>query len=239
MVARIKVDTSDLERFARQFGEQGAKQIKYATARALTAVAKRGQKAIEQQIGGVFSNATPWIRKGVFVASARTSSLEATVGIKDQGARATPAHYLREHITAGERGNKPMELAMRSMGILPAGWLAVPSKDGVQRDAYGNVSKATLGRILRALSQRQITTRGAIASRVFVIKPGVRSHLAPGIWSATRVGDQSVIKPVFLFVSEASYRRVLDLEEIVGDVVRRDLDAEFRAAFDEAMRTAR
>ena len=239
MVARIKVDTSDLERFARQFGEQGAKQIKYATARALTAVAKRGQKAIEQQIGGVFSNATPWIRKGVFVASARTSSLEATVGIKDQGARATPAHYLREHITAGERGNKPMELAMRSMGILPAGWLAVPSKDGVQRDAYGNVSKATLGRVLRALSQRQITTRGAIASRVFVIKPGVRSHLAPGIWSATRVGDQSVIKPVFLFVSEASYRRVLDLEEIVGDVVRRDLDAEFRAAFDEAMRTAR
>ena len=239
MVARIKVDTSDLERFARQFGEQGARQIKYATARALTALAKKGQKAIEQQIGGVFSNATPWIRKGVFVTAARTSGLEATVGIKDQGARATPAHYLREHITAGERGNKPMELAMRSMGILPAGWLAVPSRDGVQRDAYGNVSRATLSRILRALSQKQTTTRGAIAARVFVIKPGVRSHLAPGIWSATRVGDQRAIKPVFLFVSEVSYRRVLDLEEIVGDVVRRDLDAEFRAAFDEAMRTGR
>lgn len=239
MVARIKVDTSDIERFARQFGEQGAKQIKYATARALTALAKKGQKAIEQQIGGVFSNATPWIRKGVFVSAARTSSLEATVGIKDQGARATPAHYLRDHINAGERGNKPMELAMRSMGILPAGWLAVPSKDGVQRDAYGNVSKATLGRILRALSQKQTTTRGAIVSRVFVIKPGARSHLAPGIWSATRVGDQSVIKPVFLFVNEASYRKVLDLQKIVGEVVRRDLDAEFRAAFNEAIRTAR
>lgn len=239
MVARIKVDTSDIKRFARQFGEQGAKQIKYATARALTALAKKGQKAIEQQIGGVFSNATPWIRKGVFVTAARTSSLEATVGIKDQGARATPAHYLREHITAGERGNKPMELAMRSMGILPAGWLAVPSRDGVQRDAYGNVSKATLGRILRAISQKQTTTRGAIASRIFVLKPGVRSHLAPGIWSATRVGDQSVIKPVFLFVNEASYRKVLDLQKIVGEVVRRDLDAEFRAAFNEAIRTAR
>lgn len=239
MVARIKVDTSDIERFARQFGEQGAKQIKYATARALTALAKKGQKAIEQQIGGVFSNATPWIRKGVFVSAARTSSLEATVGIKDQGARATPAHYLRDHINAGERGNKPMELAMRSMGILPAGWLAVPSKDGVQRDAYGNVSKATLGRILRAISQKQTTTRGAIASRIFVLKPGVRSHLAPGIWSATRVGDQSVIKPVFLFVNEASYRKVLDLQKIVGEVVRRDLDAEFRAAFNEAIRTAR
>jgi hypothetical protein len=32
---------------------------------------------------------------------------------------------------------------------------------------------------------------------------------------------------------------VLDLEEIVGDVVRRELDSEFRAAFDEATRTAR
>ena len=239
MVARIKVDTSDIERFARQFGEQGAKQIRYATARALTALAKKGQKAIEQQIGSVFSNATPWVRNSVFVTAARASNLEATVGIKDQGARATPAHYLRDHINAGERGNKPMELAMRSMGILPAGWLAVPSKDGVQRDAYGNVSKATLRRILRALSQKQTTTRGSIASRVFVIKPGVRSHLAPGIWSATRVGDQSVIKAVFLFVNEASYRRVLDLEEIVGEIVRRDLDSELRAAFDDAMRTAR
>lgn len=239
MVARVKVDTSDLERFARQFGEQGAKQVKYAMARTLTALAKKSQKETEQEIGSVFSNATPWVRNSVFVTAARTSNLEATVGIKDKGARATPAHYLREHINAGARGNKPMERAMRSMGILPAGWLAVPSRDGVQRDAYGNVSKATLGRILRAISERQTSTRGALASRVFVIKPGIQSHLAPGIWSATRVGDQRVIKPVFLFVNEASYRKVLDLEKIVGEVVRRDLDAEFRAAFDEAMRTAR
>lgn len=61
MVARIKVDTSDLERFARQFGEQGAKQIKYAT---------------------------PWIRKSVFVAAARSSSLEAT------------AQWMRERVAA-------------------------------------------------------------------------------------------------------------------------------------------
>ena len=72
-----------------------------------------------------------------------------------------------------------------------------------------------------------------------MIKPGVISHLAPGIWSATRVGDQSVIKPVFLFVNEASYRKVLDLEEIVGEVVRRDLDAEFSTALATALRTAR
>jgi len=239
MGVKIKIDTRDLERFARQFGEAGGKQIKFATARALTTVAKKGQQAAEQQIGSVFNNATPWIKNSVFTTAARTSNPEATVGIKDKGGRATPAHYLRDHINAGERGNKPMELAMRAMGILPAGWLAVPSKDGVQRDAYGNVSKATLSRVLRALDQRQITTRGTVSSRVFVIKPGVQSHLAPGIWSATRAGDQQVIKPVFLFVHEASYRKVLDLEEIVGDVVRREFDGAFRAAFDEATRTAR
>ena len=52
-----------------------------------------------------------------------------------------------------------------------------------------------------------------------------------------RIGVDS--KPVFLFVNEASYRKVLDLEEIVGDVVERELDTEFRAAFAEAMRTGR
>ena len=39
-----------------------------------------------------------------------------------------------------------LEKAMRLPGILPAGWLAAPSSDGVKKDAFGNVSRATVAR---------------------------------------------------------------------------------------------
>lgn len=233
---RLKINFDDA---VRRWGETARKQVRFAAAKTLTGVAKKGQQATQKEIGNVFNNATPWIKNSVFITPAHISNLEAVVGIKDKGVRATPAHYLREHLAAGARGNKPMEKAMRSMGILPPGWLAVPSKNGVQRDAYGNVSKTTLARILRAISQKKTATRGAITSRVFVIRPGVQSHLEPGIWSATRAGDQSVIKPVFLFVQEASYRKVMDLEKIVGRVVAQEFQPMFSAALDAAMRSAR
>lgn len=235
---RISVQT-ELDRLTRQIDDIARRQVPFATARALTAVAKSAQKQLTSEIGSTFDRATPWIKNSAFVTPATKAKLESVVGIKGQGARATPAHYLRDHINAGSRRNKPMEKAMRAMGILPAGWLAVPSKDGVQLDAYGNVSKATMARILRALAQKQTATRGAIASRLFVIRPGARSHLAPGIWSTTRAGDQQVIKPVFLFVTEASYRKVLDLPRIVTDVVQHEFATQFRFALDQAIRTAR
>lgn len=230
---------SDLNRLTRQLDDIARRQVPFATARALTATAKAAQKKLASEISSTFDRATPWIKNSAFATPATKAKLEAIVGIKDQGARATPAHYLRDHINTGHRGNKPMEKAMRAMGVLPAGWLAVPSKDGVQLDAYGNVSKTTLGRILRALAQKQTATRGAIASRLFVIRPGARSHLAPGIWSATRAGDQQVIKPVFLFVPEASYRKVLNLPRIVTDVVQHEFETQFSSALDQAIRTTK
>ena len=236
---QIKIDTSGIERAVRDLGSAAARQIPYATARALTGVAKKSQQVLKQKIGSAFNNATPWIKNGAFITPARTNNLEAVVGIKDQGARATQADYLKEHFNSGARGNKPMEKALRAMGILPAGWLAVPSSSGVQLDAYGNVSKSTLGRILRALTQKQTATKGGVSARLFVIKPGARSRLAPGIWSATRAGDQQTIKPVFLFVHSATYNKVIDLEKIVGEVVRSEFESEFMTAFDHAMRTAR
>ena len=218
------------------------KQVPFAMASAITTTAKSARGALASEIGQVFTGPTPWIKSGTFSTSATKESLQAWVGIKDTGTRASQAKYLKESIGSGQRGSKPMELAMRSMGLLPAGWLVVPSKDGVKKDAYGNVPKATIKRVLDAVRQKQIARKGADSYRVFVVRPGESnpriSHLAPGIWSSSRVGMQVILKPVFIFVQAAEYRKVLDLEKIVGGVVGQEFSSNFNGALQKAMSDA-
>lgn len=232
----IKDITRGLDDFARQ-------QVPFATAQALTFTARNAAADLKRELGSVFDRPTPFIANSPFFTAASKSRLEATVGIRDKGGRATPAQYLKEHFDAGARGNKPMERAMRAADILPAGWLVVPSSDGVKKDAYGNVSKAAVARILRELQGGGRRQEKGAAYRLFIVRPGQADrrarHLAPGIWSVARVGDQSIVKPVFFFVARATYRKVLDLQKTVGATVQREFARQFGLALSAAIRSAR
>lgn len=232
----IKDVTRGLDDFARR-------QVPFATAQALTFTARNAGADLKRELGSIFESPTPFIRNSPYFTPANKSRLEAEVGIRDKGGRATPAQYLKEHFSAGQRSNKPMEKAMRAAGYLPAGWLAVPSTDGVKKDAFGNVSRATVARILGALKQGTTAKQGANAFRLFVVPPGDKRkatrHLAPGIWSANRLGDATTLKPVFLFVQAARYEKVLDMQKTVGATVAREFDRQFSLALASALRSAR
>ncbi len=239
MVAIVRVDTTEIERAMRRLGGQG-RQIRYATAVALTASARSAQSRIAEQIERTFDRPTPWIKKGTFVERATKDNLLATVGIKDQG-RVTQHHYLREHVTGGARGAKPYELALRSLGILPAGWLTVPVPGGVKLDSYGNISKTTLGRIITGVQTRAAVQTGAGTFRLFVARPGDprTAHLAPGIWSSARTAAGVQMQPVLLFVRAARYTERLDLHNIVSQAVADSFSTEFASALERALETAR
>ncbi len=234
---------SNIDEVVRGLDDIARRQVPFAAAQALTFTARNAAADLKRELGSVFDRPTPFIANSPFFTAANKSRLEAVVGIRDTGGRATPAQYLKEHFSAGARGNKPMEKAMRSAGILPAGWLAVPSSDGVKKDAFGNVSKATVARILGALKQGTTARQGANAFRLFVVPPGDKRkgtrHLSPGIWSSNRIGDSTVIKPVFLFVQAARYNKVLDLPKTVGATVAREFDRQFALALGAALRSAR
>lgn len=236
----VKMDTSQL---ARELDQIAKKQIRFATAVALTRTAQSCQKALGEEIGKVFDRPTPWVQRSPFIERATKENLAATVGIRDEGDRATPAKYIKEHFTGGARGSKPMEVAMRSMGILAPGWLVVPSTDGVKRDAYGNVSPATVKRIIRELQAGGRRKDKTGSYRLLVVRPGQADrrtrHLAPGIWSVAQVAGQSVMKPVFLFIRRATYRKVIDLPRMAERVVAREFAGHFRRAFESGLRTAR
>ena len=234
---------SNIDEATRGLSDLARRQIPFATSRALNATAKSVQDRLSREITSRFDRPTPWIQKSPFVRNSSKENLEAIVGIKNQGRAASQAVYLAQHFEGGGRGNKPMEKAMRAAGILPAGWLAVPSQDGVQKDAYGNVSKATVARIIAALQNGGRQQKGGNSFRLFIVRPDHADprtrHLEPGIWSVSGFGDQTILKPVFLFVRAATYRQVIDLPAIAQDVVQREFDQHFATALDQALRTAR
>lgn len=218
--------------------DQAGKQVRYAAAVALTRTGKQVEQQLQKDMQGAFDQPSPYTMKGTFSTGATKTKLEAVVGLKDKGQRVPPALLLKEHFTGGMRGGKPMERALSAMGALPAGWRAIPG-EGMQLDRYGNPKRAQVREILGALKSRMraYKGRGARVKAVgyFVITPGGKSHLHPGVyWQSGRS-----IKPMFVFVEQTGYRKVIDLPRSAAAVVNREFVRQFEIAFDQAMRTAR
>jgi len=231
----IKIE--GLDRMQRMVGEAG-KQARYAAAVALTRTAKEVEKRLVKDMLGTFDRPSPFTQRGTFSRGATKSKLEAVAGLKDKGMRVPPAMLLKEHFSGGMRGSKPMEKALAGMGALPSGWRAIPGQ-GMQLDAYGNPKRAQVREILGALKSRMKTYKGRGKRMAlvgyFVIPPGANSHLHPGVWWQSGRS----IKPMFVFVQAAGYRKVLDLPRSAAEVVNREFTKQFEIAFEQAMRTAR
>lgn len=247
MVASINVK-SDIDRVVRRLAADARGQIPFATALALTRTAKKVEGALRGELGKVFDTPAPYVARGTFITPAKKANLEAHVGMKDEnnGRGVSPAKYVRESFSGGMRGQKPFEVAMRAMGVLPAGWKAMPG-EGLKRDRYGAPDRKQLAEIMGSLRTRMRAYKGRgkrmQAVGYFAIRPGdaraQSRHLVPGIFRRIQAGRGSALQPVFVFVTEAAYRVRLDLQKIGDDTVRDEFTAEFEAALARALESAR
>jgi hypothetical protein len=222
----------------------GEKQVRFATAVALTRTAQDVRAELAKAMRAALSDASPYTLKAQYVESAKPANLQAKVGVNDRkpGRGTAPALLVREHFTGGSRGYKPMEMAMRAMKVLPDGYRVVPGP-AMKLDRYGNPTKRAVSELLGALKRgvavvgrrgKSTVTKGWFVAPVGG-SPRTR-HLAPGIWQ--RVNRES-ISPAFLFVKSASYRRRIDLPRMARSVAGKRFPAHFDAAFRQAMATAR
>lgn len=153
---------------------------------------------------------------------------EAWVGLRKKGGfRRALAHEL----IGGSRAWKKVEGAFTKLGVLPEGMQMVPSR-ALNLDIYGNIPLGLLRRLLkepwREKIQQNNRARFSTGSKqrgknkgsgYFVVHPGDRTKLSPGIWLRDSAGG---IQPVIMFVRKGKYRRAIDLEDIAQDTLKRD-----------------
>ncbi|SFI75308.1 hypothetical protein [Nitrosomonas sp. Nm34] len=236
------------------------KQIPFAMSLAINRTAKKIKEAQEREIKDVFDRPTPYIQNSVFLKPSTKNDLTAIVGIKDQSVKAVPpSKILSAEIVGGERRLKRYEKALRAVGALPPGYVATPGK-GATFDAYGNISKGQIEKILayfkafpeagykanstaESMARLRRGTRNRVGISYFVGRPA-NGRLPLGIYqrshaSARFSGPVMPLRPILIFIPTALYEATLDFRFVAENIIKKEFDSEFNKALVEAMRTAK
>lgn len=239
------------------------KQLPFAMARALTKTAQDVQAAERQEMKDVLHNPTPYTLRALYLKRATKQSLRAEVWLKDD--YGTKAHYLMPLIRGGARPLKRFEAMLRAIGYMRADERAVPAA-GAQMDAYGNMNRGQLTKILSQLRAHTLSGYDANATNskrsrakraqveYFVsggpgtkrTTPGSRrhgpgqaqQHLPRGVWMRRRFAIGSSVKPVLLFVDHASYTRRFDFYGVAERTIAKRFPHHMNESADIALRTA-
>lgn len=231
-------------------------QVRYATSRALNAIAQRVVEAEQHEMRDVFDRPKPYTLNSLRVIRSTRQDLTATVTFREPwGKGQIPAYkYLHAQIYGGPRSEKRFEVALRKAGVMPPGFVAVPGS-GVRLDAYGNVPGSVIVQLLawfRAFPEEGYRANITDAGRARMQRGGRRKYgrgyfvgfpgdgrLPFGIWERTRTGFGSAIKPIFLFVPLTQYEAIFDFEYVGRKVVEREFAPTFDRELAAALATAR
>jgi hypothetical protein len=221
------------------------KQIPFATAKALTKTAQLAQKAVVDEMAAKFDRPTPFTLKSLFIKPATKQNLQAMVYLKDRPAGQNPyslSEIIGQEFGGGVRIRKRLEYWLQRAGYISSDEFVAPGA-AAKLDRYGNMSRGQVQQILSQLkagpdtaSYKSGSSRSKrnvkMAGQLFWSRGG---RLPRGVWM--RAGAS--VKPILIVISKPSYKQRINLERIVGDVVNRRFDAEFKKALGEAIRTAR
>lgn len=117
---------ADLKPLTRSLDDLQKKQLPFATALALTDVAKTAQAHVKAELPSIFDKPTPFTMNSIGIKAARKSNLEAVVFVKEK-----QAEYLKIQETGGQ--GQPKKQAF----VIPK---------GIGTNQYGNMPKGAFGR---------------------------------------------------------------------------------------------
>lgn len=225
-----------------------ARVIPYAAAAALTRCVVAGQGKVKSVMPQVFKGPTKYTLNSTRIVPATKDNLVASVAVKDISTHwaTRPESYLLPGVEGGQRSEKRFERALRYSGAMKRGEYAIPGA-AAKLDAAGNVSRATVNQILKALKSIRSVTNSydpvtgrkrrkghELANDLFVGQPSVGSgrgrRMRPGTVQGIYRREGHRLRPLFIFGKSADYRQRLDFDGVVSSVVR----ARFAAEFDRA-----
>lgn len=223
---RISV-RADMQAAARGLSALEQKQVPFATALALTSLAKIAQQAEKKALPQVFDRPTPFTVNSIAVKGARKSNLEATVFVKD-----IAAAYLAPFEFGGPHK------------LIGSGKTWLNPKDKALLNQYGNFSKSALDR----LKARPDIFVGTIHTRTGEQIGGVWQRPAPTKViqtpgkRATKVrgaNKTSHLKLLIRFGDAEPVKQHLEFGSRAEAVVKANAAAEFAKALAKALATAK
>lgn len=220
----VRRSGASLEQIAAEIQGLPTRVIPYAAATALTKAAKRGQQAVIDAMRVDFNNPVAYTLNATRIEPAFKDRLWARIAVKNQkpGRGVRPESYLLPEVEGGDRQAKGLEVGLRAAGILRSNEFALPGS-GVQRDAFGNVSGATVRSILKQVARPGAAQRRS--GKVFAGEVGRRQ--TRGIWQR----EDRRLKALFIFTTSVpSYTPRLDFE----GAARQAVDAHFATDFSAA-----
>lgn len=215
--------------------EANAKQVPFALALTLTTLAKMVEKGEYKVMAKRFDRPTKATLNSIFVRPANKTKLQATVGLKDQGAGVPAEKYLKASVYGSTRKPKRFEKALIAKGLMKPGQYAMPNK--AYLDQNGNIKGSFARRVLKAVDPNKAAPVGkkTRASKYFAGEVDGEA----GIWERKRFGKDYGVRPVFIFTSAPSYRVRVPFFKIAENIVKANFDREFADAFEKATLTAR
>lgn len=245
----IDIQITGLEDVKKMLGSLG-KQADFAASRALNTTAFKINAEVKAEMQDAFQGgATPYSLRAMKVEKSSKQTLTSAVKLRTDGpSGGTPYEQALGHLfTGGGREWKKLEGYLRKRGLMPAGLMAVPG-GGATMDKRGNMMRSQLREMLGSLGsgkpgmrtyRRSGNGKTAKAIGYFVILPGARSHLKPGIYKRIETGKSSAIEPMVMYVRPGTYRRYIDLQTIGTQTVQATFAPEFYKELRYALETAK
>lgn len=238
--------------------EELPKKAKYAAVKAMNTSMEWAQTSVRKEMRNVFDRPTPWVLNSLRIKYAKPATMSAELAFKDINSVTSARTMVFPHVEAGQRHFKAFEARLMRIGVMPAGYNAVPG-GAAKLDANGNMSRGQISQLLGVLgaytesgfNKANINTRKRLAKGnekknvygfVYWVNPvGAKKakHLQPGVYQRVITGFGTSLKPVLIFVKQANYKKRLDFYGITQREIDKRFAGEFAKAFEaEKNRTA-
>lgn len=236
---RIDLNIDGIGKVKKTLERLSGAQARVAFAGALNDAAFQVRRVMRSEIQSAFDRPTPYVMNSVYVRQATPENLGVTIEPTYFGGKGIdPQRILQAQSFGGTRRDKRTEIALRRIGVLPAGYqtaiprVPYPGSD----DGRGNLRGAFLVQLISYFQafgeqgyranmtkrRRAAVHKGTakLPGRRYLVsfgrlRSGPTKHLAPGIWAAS--GTHSVdLRPVLMFVRAGVYRPRLRMEDVAA-----------------------
>lgn len=225
ITVNVKSNLADARRYVGDIG----KQVRYASAVALTRTTRRLVPIMEGEVRRSFDRPTPFTVRAFGTTPATKANLTSTLFIRDR-----QAQYLLPNIKGGRRRQKAFESKLAGEAGVDAYW--APGA-GVRLTAAGNMTVRQVQDIANKLRH------SGRYSEVFVGVPRGHPGAPFGIWARAMRGRgknrMEGLKPLLVKIAAPHYKPRFNFYAVANRHAQRIFSEEFDRAFEQAMRTVK